>query len=98
MEIKGWKRCFPAMDLQRKPKAVKMYQQLWMLKNAELNGTLLKSWLLKSSTPWATLVNYRKCSLPIIVIVQNLIKLCQVALVFPTNTAGCIRFYRTESN
>ena len=66
MEIKGWKRCFPTMDLQRKPKAVKMYQQLWMPKNAELNGTLLKSWLLESITPRATLLNYGKCSLPII--------------------------------
>ena len=35
--------------------------------NAELNGTLLKSWLLEIITPWATLLNYGKCSLSIIV-------------------------------
>ena len=39
-EMKSWKRCFPTMDLQRKPKVVKMYQQLWMPKNADLNGTV----------------------------------------------------------
>lgn len=65
-EMKSWKRCFPTMDLQRKPKLVKMYQQLWMPKNAELNATLLKSWLLEIITLWATLLNYGKCSLPII--------------------------------
>ncbi|PFX15955.1 hypothetical protein AWC38_SpisGene19803 [Stylophora pistillata] len=34
----------------KEPKVVKMYQQLWMSKNAELNGTLLKGWLLESIT------------------------------------------------
>lgn len=68
MSMKSWKRCFPNMGLQRKPKVVKMYQQLWMPKNADLNGTLLKSWLLESITPWATLLSYGKCSLPLIVI------------------------------
>ena len=37
-----------------------------IIQNAELNGTLLKSWLLESITLWATLLNYGKCSLPII--------------------------------
>ena len=51
----------------KKTQSGKMYQQLWMPKNADLNGTLLKNRLLESITPWATLLNYGKCSLPIIV-------------------------------
>ena len=35
-----------------------------IVKNVELNGTLLKSWLLRNITLWATLLNYGKCSLP----------------------------------
>ena len=47
--------------------AVKNAMSKIVVKNAELNGTLLKSRLLEIITPWATLLNYGKCSLSIIV-------------------------------
>ncbi|PFX13388.1 hypothetical protein AWC38_SpisGene22526 [Stylophora pistillata] len=94
-EMKSWKRCFPIMDLQRKPKVVKMYQQLWIPKNAELKRTLLKTGerypVGHIAELWKMLATHHSDE------VQNLIELCQVALVLPTNTAGCKRGFSAKN-
>ena len=76
-----------------------MYQQLWMPKNTELNGTLpVKELVVREhypvghiAEPWRMLATHHSDE------VQNLIKLCQVALVLPTNTAGCERGFSAQN-
>ena len=55
-----------------------------IVKNAELNRTLLKSWLLESIAPSATLLNYGKCLLPIIVMRSK------ISLIFVKSHLDCL--------
>ena len=87
MVMTSWKRCFPSMDLQRKPKAVKMYQHLWMSKKCRIEWNFVKEVVVREHYPmghiaelWKMLATHHSDE------VQNLIKVCQVALVLPTNT------------